>query len=102
MLPLKFWITIWEIQYELWPRVRRWLAFHYWIIRYGGEKKIPREALFRALAKSVERMNKNLRDASRAMPLEDVNEEERLSMRDLLMKSNDLRQGIKNFKEIND
>lgn len=53
----------WHIKYELWPPVKVRGRFYWWVIRYGGKKRIPREVVFGAMAKSLQRMNDNLEKA---------------------------------------
>lgn len=58
-----FW---WQIKYEHWPPVKVRSKYYYWIVRYGGKKRIPKEVVFGAMAKSLQRMNENLDKAFRA------------------------------------
>ncbi|MBI3335847.1 MAG: hypothetical protein HY001_05145 [Candidatus Portnoybacteria bacterium] len=48
------------LKYEVLPWVKVKLRYWWWILKYGGKKKIPPEIIFGALAKSLERMNENL------------------------------------------
>lgn len=50
----------WHIKYELWPPVKVHSKYYWWIVRYRGKKRIPREVIFGAMAKSLQRMNDNL------------------------------------------
>ena|SRR3989344_841784 len=56
----KFQYLWWHIKYELWPPVKVKTKYYWWIVRYGGKKRIPKEVVFRAMAKSLKRMNDNL------------------------------------------
>ncbi len=53
----------WRIKYELWPPVKVRSKYIWWIVRYGGKKRIPREVIFGAMAKSLQRVNDNLDSA---------------------------------------
>ncbi len=52
-----FW---WRVKYEVWPAVKVRSRFYWWIIRYGSKKRIPKEVVLSAMAKSLQRMNDNL------------------------------------------
>lgn len=69
------------IQYDWWPRMKLRLLYYWWVLRYGGKKRIPREIVFGALARSVARMQEDLRKAQEDIPLETMNEDERLMLR---------------------
>lgn len=56
----------WErLKYEVWPVIKVRGKYYYWILRYGGKKRIPREVVFGSMAKSLQRMNDNLEKAAR-------------------------------------
>ncbi|MDF1497058.1 MAG: hypothetical protein P1P90_03275 [Patescibacteria group bacterium] len=78
-----------------WLRVRG--KFYYWCLRYGGKKRIPKEVIARAMEKSIERMNRNLKLAQDSIPLEDMSEEERLALRDMRMQAGELGSELKNL-----
>lgn len=74
----------WLLRWPSWKvRIRTW----YWIMRYGGKGRIPKDVVFRALKRSADRMEENLRKARESMDLERVSESERLMLREALMKA---------------
>ncbi len=86
----------WFVYSEIWPRVKVRGRFYWWCVRYGGKKRIPKEVIVGALAKSVDRMNRNLKMAQDAMPLDDMTEEERLAIRDMRLQAGELSSKILN------
>jgi hypothetical protein len=57
---MNFWL---RLRYEFWPPIKVRTRYCWWIIKYGGKKKIPREVVFGAMTKSLKRMNDNLEKA---------------------------------------
>lgn len=61
-----------KLRYELWPWLKVRCKYYFWIVRYGGKKRIPQEVVFRSMAKSLARMNDNL-DAAYKLAANDPN-----------------------------
>ncbi len=78
-----------------WLRVRG--KFYYWCVRYGGKKRIPKEVIARAMAQSVERLNRNLQLAQDSIPLADMSEEERLALREMRLRAGEIGSELKNI-----
>lgn len=74
------------------------LRFYWWVVRYGGKKRIPREVVLRSMKESVERMEYNLRRARDEMPA-GMPEELRLRLRGAIMRADELGGQIKKIEE---
>lgn len=86
----------WQGDILPWIRVRG--RFYYWCLRYGGKKRIPKEVIARAMEKSIERLNRNLKLAQDSFNLNDMSEDERLALRAMRLKAGEIDSGIKNNK----
>ena len=85
------------IRYMLWPRLKVRLKYWWWIVKYRGKKNIPREVVFGAMAKSLERMNENLMSAYRETP-DDMTAEEKMELFKALQRAKDLEGDINRLK----
>mgnify|MGYP001574343520 CR=1 FL=1 len=83
------------IKYTIWPAVKVRLTYWWWIVKYGGKKKIPPEVVFGALGKTVGSIGDNIMDAIRVSP--EMDEEEQKLVRALVMKMSDLKREVENL-----
>lgn len=83
----------WKICYTLWPPIKVRMCYYWWIVRYGGKKNIPREVIFGAMAKSMERMNNNLRLAVSESP-DDLSKEDHMQMLKAIEKAEKMQEDI--------
>lgn len=65
------------------------LTYWWWIIKYGGKKKIPPELISKKLDKSIETLHENLMQALRYIP-SDASEEEKKELLDVIRMANKL------------
>lgn len=86
------------IQYRLRPWLKVRLKYWWWIIKYRGKKNIPRDVVFGAMAKSLERLNENLMAAYRAVP-DDLSDEEKRELFETLQKAKGLEGEIQRLKD---
>ncbi|OGZ65340.1 MAG: hypothetical protein A3C50_01410 [Candidatus Staskawiczbacteria bacterium RIFCSPHIGHO2_02_FULL_43_16] len=86
------------IKFEIWPWVKVKTIYYWWIIKYGGKKNIPRELIFQKLQENMESMTKNIVDAVRVSPENQMDEEEKKITREILMKVSEFERKIKNLK----
>ena len=81
---------------NLWPMVKTRIMYWFWIIKYGGKKKIPPEVIFGKLNETMESLLNNIQEAIKASPT-DMSEEERLMVRELMMKTVSLKKEVKDL-----
>lgn len=86
-----------KIRYEFWPFLKVRLYYWYWIIKYGGKKNIPAAVIFGQMAKSLERMNKNLQLAMRAAP-EDTSPEEMAEIREAILRAEEFTRNVEKLE----
>ena len=82
---------------NLWSIMKTRIMYWFWIIKYGGKKKIPPEVIFGKLNETMESMLKNIQEAIKVSPT-DMSEEERLMVRELMMKTASLKKGVKDLE----
>ena len=87
-----------KLRFAIWPVVKIWLRYHWWVIRYGGKKKIPKKEIFDTLFKSMQSTADNMRQAQRVMP-DDLPEEERMRLREAMIRVDDLKSSIDSLKD---
>lgn len=71
------------LEYRFWPAAKVRLVYWWWILKYGGKKRIPPELVFSRMRESMERMNENLMQALRHLP-PDAAPKEKQELFDLL------------------
>lgn len=71
--------------------------YWFWIIKYGGKKKIPPEVVFGKLNETMESLLGNIQDAIRVSPA-DIGKEERLLARELMTKVASLKSKVKELE----
>lgn len=81
---------------NLWSVVKIKVMYWFWIIKYGGKKKIPPEVVFGKLNETMESLLSNIQEAIKVSP-EDMSEEERLMVRELMMKTANLKKEVKDL-----
>ena len=81
---------------NLWPMVKTRIMYWFWIIKYGGKKKIPPEVIFGKLNETMESLLNNIQEAIKASPT-DMSEEARLMVRELMMKTVSLKKEVKDL-----
>ena len=86
------------LKHTLWPRLKVRLKYWWWIVKYRGKKNIPREVVFGAMAKSLERMNENLMGAYREIP-DDMSAEEKRELFEALQRAKDMEGEINRLKD---
>jgi ribosomal protein S1 len=86
------------LKYVLWPALKVRLRYWWWIVKYRGKRNIPKEVVFDALTKSLERMNENLMAAYREMP-EDMSDEDKKLLFESLQKGKALEGEIDRLKD---
>ena len=90
-----------RIRYDLWPFLKTRLYFWWWITKYRGKKNIPREIIFAQMAKSMERLDRNLQCArASAMDDADTNKAEMAEIYDAIKKVENLKQKIEKTQKI--
>lgn len=82
---------------NLWLVVKIRVMYWFWIIKYGGKKKIPPEVIFGKLNETMESLLYNIQEAIKVSPT-DMGEEERLVVRELIMKAANLKKEVKDLK----
>ncbi|MFH1162363.1 MAG: hypothetical protein V1696_03795 [Candidatus Jorgensenbacteria bacterium] len=85
------------IRYSFWPMVKVRLLYWWWIVKYGGEKNIPKELLFKKMAESMSRLAENLEAARRAMS-PDADQEETKTLIDIMRKVGSLKENVEEAK----
>lgn len=73
------------------------LKYWWWIVRYGGKKRIPSEVIFGAMEKTIGELQAHILDAVRVLP-NDVSEEERLLARETMMKVSNFAKEVKKLQ----
>ena len=73
------------------------IIYWFWIVKYGGKKKIPPEVVFGRMNKSMDSLFHNIQEAIKVSP-ENMDEEERMMARELLMKTANLRKEMKDLE----
>ena len=86
------------VEHTLWPALKVRLRYWWWIVKYRGKKNIPREVVFGAMSKSLERMNENLMAAYREMP-DDMSAEDKKILFESIQKAKDLEGEINDLKD---
>lgn len=85
------------IMYRIWPAIKTRIIYWWWIIKYRGKKNIPPELIFGKLEKNMKSLSDNILKAVQASP-DDMPEEERQIVHDLLVKLKELEEGIADTK----
>lgn len=86
------------LKYTIWPSLKVRLQYGWWIIKYRGKKNIPKEVVFGALSKSLERMNDSLMAAYREMP-DDMPDEDKKNLFEAVQRSKALESDINELKD---
>ncbi len=86
------------LKFTIWPWVKVKLIYWWWIIKYRGKKNIPPEVIFKKLEETAASLTNDIRDAVRVSS-DEMNEEERLKMREALMKISEFEGEIKNLRK---
>lgn len=89
------------IKFEMWPWIKVKFIYWWWIAKYRGKNNIPPELIFQKLTENAESLTKNIMDAVRSSPENEITAEEREQMRDILMKVSNFQREIKNLNEKN-
>jgi len=71
--------------------------YWWWIVKYGGKKKIPHDLVFKKIEETMQSFKDDLMQAVRYSP-EDMTEEERKEFIKILEKTGELSRGIKSIK----
>lgn len=87
-----------SFRYEIWLPVRVKLIYWYWIIKYGGEKRIPPGVIFEQMAKSTQRMTENLEKAMQ-ISHDQMGHHETMQGLKLLQKSRKLHDRIEQLRQ---
>ncbi|OGN00014.1 MAG: hypothetical protein A3B91_03385 [Candidatus Yanofskybacteria bacterium RIFCSPHIGHO2_02_FULL_41_29] len=85
------------IKYNLWPLIKVKTMYWWWIVKYGGKKKIPHDLVFKKIEETMQSFKDDLMQAVRYSP-EDMTEEERKEFIKILEKTGELSRGIKSIK----
>lgn len=86
------------IRHTVWPFIKTRPMYWWWILKYGGKKNIPPELVFGKTDETMDSLMENIMNAARAEP-PDMTGEERKQFRDLIMKINELKAGIKDARK---
>ena len=82
---------------NLWPIVKTRIIYWFWIIQYGGKKNIPPEVVFGKLNETMESLLSNIQEAIKVSST-DMSEEERLVVRELMMKTANLKKEVRDLE----
>ena len=85
------------ICYSFWPMVKVRLIYWWWIVKYRGEKNIPKELLFGKMAESMSSLVENLEAARKAMS-PDADQEETKTLIDIIRKADSLKEEVEEVK----
>lgn len=82
-----------KIRFGFWPKWKVLLIYFWWIIRYGGKKRIPKRVLMDSMKRTLEGLEQNLRMARDTMPV-DMPEDERLALRHAIMTTDSMKSDV--------
>lgn len=85
------------IKYELWPAVKVWSRYYWWVVKYGGKKNIPPEVLWKQMAESMKRTADSLEQALRVVP-DNISEEEKRELLSVMSTVADLEREVKDIE----
>ena len=74
------------------------LMYWRWIVKYGGKKNIPPELIFGKIEETTNSLMEDIMNAARVEP-SDMTKEEQEQFRNLIMKINELKEGISNVRK---
>ena len=87
------------IKHNLWPFIKVKMTYWWWIVKYGGKRKIPHDLIFKKIEETMQGFKDDLMQAVRYSP-EGMYQEEREQFLKILEKTGELSREIKNIEKL--
>lgn len=85
------------IKHNFWPLIKVKIIYWWWIVKYGGKKKIPHDLVLKKIEETMQSFKDDLMQVVRHSP-EDMSEEERKEFMKIIEKTGDLSREFKNIR----